>query len=230
MPVPSTIDDLSTTASSNSPAGGETPKDGDNYIRALSAFIATLRDQLNGTSNTGTIKSATFSGTMAGAASWSGIQTFSAGLVSGYVSTPNVSAVIAYRSSSASLTAGTNTLVFDTETIDRASNFNNTTGVFTAPKDGVYQVNANVNLQNNSVSSITLSGVYISVGDSDAFPDITLLGTYDSVISAASDRFTVTASRLLSLSASDTVRVKVQHSGGNLTHSAGGVLSITYVG
>lgn len=66
MPVPSSIDDLSTTAGSNSPAGGETPKDGDNYIRALSAFIATLRDKLDGTSDTGTITNATFSGTTAG--------------------------------------------------------------------------------------------------------------------------------------------------------------------
>jgi len=80
MPVPATIDDLSTTASSNSPAGGETPKDGDNYLRSLSGFIAELRDKLDGTSNTGTIKNATFSGTMAGAASWSALQTFAAGI------------------------------------------------------------------------------------------------------------------------------------------------------
>ena len=50
MPVPSSIDDLSTTAGSNSPAGSETPTEGDNYIRTHAAFIATLRDRLNGTS------------------------------------------------------------------------------------------------------------------------------------------------------------------------------------
>ncbi len=63
MPVPSSISDLSTTASSNSPAGGETPKDGDNYIRAHASFIATLRDKLDGTAATGTINAATFTGT-----------------------------------------------------------------------------------------------------------------------------------------------------------------------
>lgn len=42
MPVPSAITDLSTTASSNSPAGSETPADGDNYLRAHAAFIAQL--------------------------------------------------------------------------------------------------------------------------------------------------------------------------------------------
>ena len=80
MPVPATIDDLSTTASSNSPAGSETPTEGDNYIRTLSAFIALLRDKLDGSSNTGTITNATFSGTMAGAASWAALQSFAAGI------------------------------------------------------------------------------------------------------------------------------------------------------
>lgn len=79
MPVPSSINSLSTTASSNSPAGSETPADGDNYIRTLSAFIATLRDQLNGTAATGTVKTAIFSGAQAGAASWSALQTFAVG-------------------------------------------------------------------------------------------------------------------------------------------------------
>lgn len=88
MPVPNTIDDLSTTAGSNSPAGSETPTEGDNYIRTHGAFIAILRDKLNGTSDTGTIKNATFSGTMAGAASWSGVQTFLED-----ISAPNVPSV-----------------------------------------------------------------------------------------------------------------------------------------
>lgn len=83
MPVPSSINDLSTTAGSNSPGGSETPGDGDNYLRAHAAFIASLRDKLNGTSDTGTVKSATFSGTMAGAASWSALQTFAVGIKAG---------------------------------------------------------------------------------------------------------------------------------------------------
>lgn len=83
MPVPASINDLSTTAGSNSPSGGETPAEGDNYIRSLSSFIAVLRDKLNGTSDTGTVKNATFSGTMAGAASWSGLQTFANAAVTG---------------------------------------------------------------------------------------------------------------------------------------------------
>jgi hypothetical protein len=40
MPIPTSISDLSTTAASNSPQGSESPTEGDNYIRALSAIIA----------------------------------------------------------------------------------------------------------------------------------------------------------------------------------------------
>jgi hypothetical protein len=66
MPVPTTIDDLSTTAASNSPAGSDTPADGDNFIRALSAFVAILRDKLDGTSASGTLTTPVFSGTPTG--------------------------------------------------------------------------------------------------------------------------------------------------------------------
>lgn len=44
MPVPTAITDLSSTASSNSPAGTDSPVDGDNFIRALSKFIRDLYD------------------------------------------------------------------------------------------------------------------------------------------------------------------------------------------
>lgn len=44
MPVPTSINDLSTTADSNSPSGEDSPATLDNHIRALASFIATLRD------------------------------------------------------------------------------------------------------------------------------------------------------------------------------------------
>lgn len=45
MPVPASINDLSTTASANSPAGSESPGIIDDIQRAHASFIATLRDQ-----------------------------------------------------------------------------------------------------------------------------------------------------------------------------------------
>lgn len=44
MPIPSVITDLSATAGSNSPAGSDSPTEGDNYIRALSAILRTEYD------------------------------------------------------------------------------------------------------------------------------------------------------------------------------------------
>jgi hypothetical protein len=44
MPVPSSINDLSTTASSNSPPGSESPATLDDYLRAHASFTAQLRD------------------------------------------------------------------------------------------------------------------------------------------------------------------------------------------
>lgn len=86
MPIPASINDLSTTASSNGPAGSETPTDGDGYLRAHAGFIAELRDKTNGT-DTLTIRSGTFSGTMTGAATWSGLQTFAGGISGSGVAT-----------------------------------------------------------------------------------------------------------------------------------------------
>jgi hypothetical protein len=44
MPIPASINDLSTTAGSNSPAGSESPSLIDDYLRTQGAFIAQLRD------------------------------------------------------------------------------------------------------------------------------------------------------------------------------------------
>lgn len=44
MPVPSSINDLSSTPGSNSPAGSESPSLIDDYLRAHAAFLAALRD------------------------------------------------------------------------------------------------------------------------------------------------------------------------------------------
>lgn len=44
MPIPSSINDLSTTAGANSPAGSESPGLIDDYLRTLASYIAQLRD------------------------------------------------------------------------------------------------------------------------------------------------------------------------------------------
>lgn len=44
MPIPASINDLSTTAGSNSPAGSESPGLIDDYLRTYASYIAILRD------------------------------------------------------------------------------------------------------------------------------------------------------------------------------------------
>lgn len=46
MPVPASINDLSTTAGSNSPPGSESPATIDDYLRVHASFIAQLRDSV----------------------------------------------------------------------------------------------------------------------------------------------------------------------------------------
>ena len=58
MPVPSAITDLSQTAGSNYPSGGESPITADNYFQAYASFIALLRDG-KGHSTQTTLASAT---------------------------------------------------------------------------------------------------------------------------------------------------------------------------
>ena len=58
MPVPSAITDLSQTAGSNYPSGGESPITADNYFQAYASFIALLRDG-KGFSTQTTLASAT---------------------------------------------------------------------------------------------------------------------------------------------------------------------------
>jgi hypothetical protein len=76
MPVPSSINDLSTTPGSNSPPGTESPSTADDYFRAHAAFIASLRDgkaadadvvKLTGNQTIGGTK--TFSSTITGTTS-----------------------------------------------------------------------------------------------------------------------------------------------------------------
>jgi hypothetical protein len=72
MPVPSSINDLSTAPGVNSPSGSESPSTTDNYMRTIFAFIAQLRD---GKLATG------LSVLLTGAQTIEGVKTFSDGIV-----------------------------------------------------------------------------------------------------------------------------------------------------
>lgn len=70
MPVPSTINDLSTTAGANYPAGTESPSTIDDYLRAHASFIAGLRDgKVANTGNETIAGTKTFSSAIVGSLS-----------------------------------------------------------------------------------------------------------------------------------------------------------------
>jgi len=59
MPLPTSINDLSTTAANNYPAGSDAPSVLDDTLRQHASFIATLRDTKVGTTDTATLTNKT---------------------------------------------------------------------------------------------------------------------------------------------------------------------------
>jgi len=156
----------------------------------------------------------------------------------GYVSSPNVSAVIAHRTGSA-LTipvSAVTTVVFDSEVIDRASNYDTSTGIFTAPVAGVYLVTTSLRLQNNGISATTMDNAYLSKNNAttSSSTDAVRLSqaTESSSINAGSNPFDMTGSHHFSLAASDTLRVKIAMGTGGvgLNLLTGSAFSVTFWG
>lgn len=229
MPIPSSISDLSTTASSNSPSGGDSPGDGDDYIRAQSAFIAQLRDKLNGTAATGTIKQPAFDGTASGTL-------IGATLTTPTLTTPTLNGAVtfgegwsldtsgrmrntsneqphfyAYMSGTTNQSSGTE-ILFNSETTDQGGIYNNASGIFTAPVAGVYMMTANAVIRNRSGS--TMADSLVMVGSTFGTIAAAILDQADQV-----DR-TCHMSAVVRLAASETVSVKLASGAGWSNSSA----------
>lgn len=111
MPVPTSINDLSTTAGSNSPPGTEPPTLADDYLRVYASYIAALRDVvLSGTGNLSTAN-LTYSGTLTGSTGVLNIgagQIYksAAGLIGLGTATPQVKASVATTGDAIGLSIG----------------------------------------------------------------------------------------------------------------------------
>lgn len=89
----------------------------------------------------------------------------------GRVTMPSQPGFLAYRNADVSYGTGA-TIVFDTETYDTASNYNNTTGIFTAPITGTYELCTTVHYADNASSTwevrIFTTGARYMVGSAGA--------------------------------------------------------------
>jgi hypothetical protein len=120
----------------------------------------------------------------------------------------------AYRSTSQ--TSGS-VVIFDTELFDQGGVYNNTTGVFTAPVDGVYAITWTVDIFNNSGSGVQWV-VALSYNNGAS----TYSASTNSTI-ATGNAHQVSGAMHLRLAANDTLRISVPALSANFSaRSAGG--------
>ncbi len=100
------------------------------------------------------------------------------------------------------------TIVFDTEVFDQNLDFNNSSGVFTAPITGKYQLNVNVYLQEIPTDTSYIY-VQLKASNNNTF-EIVHPDAYDSQMTYRSFSFSV----LMDMDASDTASVIVNQQGG----------------
>jgi hypothetical protein len=152
MAVPTSITDLSTTASSNSPAGTEAVLPNlDNYLRAHAAFIAqTYADALSKASG----------GTVAGATTFSTLATFSNGIA--VTGTASVSGAVSFANTLG--VTGTTTLGTLSATTVTFSGTMAVTGAITATGGVVGNVTGNATTATTATTLQTARTIALSGG------------------------------------------------------------------
>lgn len=118
----------------------------------------------------------------------------------------------AYRSSAVNSTTSDAVLVFNTENFDTGSNYDNTTGVFTAPIAGFYFFDAAHQVSSGSNAAIAIKLFQNSTAVASDTTGLT---------SGVNGNQTANVCKLLQLAASDTVSIKVSNSLGTLGINTG---------
>lgn len=114
---------------------------------------------------------------------------------------------------------------FDTEAFDTDAAFNSATNVFTAPVDGIYQVSAYTQVDNDDANPATLEIALRIVKNGASV----VLGNGTSVPNPAGDRWYPSVSGLVQLSATDTLEVQFSGTSGGHVDLSNGNLSIIRV-
>lgn len=106
-----------------------------------------------------------------------------------------------------------NDLIVNTLILGEGSAYSVSTGIYTVNTPGIYLFTASVFLQNNGVSNGVLNAVYFSRNNATTGNNVYYfnLGNvqYGGTINAASNPFLVSSAALMSMSAGDTLRIKL---------------------
>jgi hypothetical protein len=147
-----------------------------------------------------------------------------ANITDGDVTSEKLGATIAcraYRNAAQNIEVGTEIIVFDTENFDLGSDFDTSTGQFTAPYTGYYQVNAACQLPNvNAGGDQLLIHIYVN-------GSIYSTGGNNYVVAAGDDP-RVTVSDLVPATAGQTIEIRIQNASSS-TESIGTGSSNTYM-
>jgi hypothetical protein len=102
------------------------------------------------------------------------------------------------------------TVIFNTEEVDTNNNYNPATGIYTAPIDGLYQINANAR---NDTSTSAFSQLLLFKNGSQFTKFVSM--------TAGAGQQTMAGAALVNLTAGDTIEVKIYNSAGTGTIQRG---------